>query len=108
MNVAEAVGRGLVAHGISHVFGVVGSGNFHVTNALIANALILAVTSMVWPVVSDTVTSAETGALARISVIRLLMVVSASVAKVAVKLTPLMTQVAVAVVGGVKMLVAWM
>ena len=36
MNVAEAVGRGLVAHGISHVFGVVGSGNFHVTNAMIA------------------------------------------------------------------------
>jgi thiamine pyrophosphate-dependent acetolactate synthase large subunit-like protein len=36
MNVAEAVGRGLVAHGVSHVFGVVGSGNFHVTNALVA------------------------------------------------------------------------
>ncbi|HEY0482507.1 MAG TPA: thiamine pyrophosphate-binding protein [Kofleriaceae bacterium] len=36
MNVAEAVGRGLVAHGVDHVFGVVGSGNFHVTNALIA------------------------------------------------------------------------
>ncbi|TMQ07472.1 MAG: thiamine pyrophosphate-binding protein [Deltaproteobacteria bacterium] len=36
MNVAEAVGRGLVAHGVGHVFGVVGSGNFHVTNAMIA------------------------------------------------------------------------
>ncbi|HEY6176085.1 MAG TPA: thiamine pyrophosphate-binding protein, partial [Kofleriaceae bacterium] len=36
MKVAEAVGRGLVAHGIDHVFGVVGSGNFHVTNAAIA------------------------------------------------------------------------
>jgi thiamine pyrophosphate-dependent acetolactate synthase large subunit-like protein len=36
MKVAEAVGRGLVAGGIDHVFGVVGSGNFHVTNAMIA------------------------------------------------------------------------
>jgi len=36
MNVAEAVGRGLAAQGVDHVFGVVGSGNFHVTNALIA------------------------------------------------------------------------
>ncbi|HKE20528.1 MAG TPA: thiamine pyrophosphate-binding protein [Kofleriaceae bacterium] len=36
MNVAEAVGRELAAHGIDHVFGVVGSGNFHVTNALVA------------------------------------------------------------------------
>jgi thiamine pyrophosphate-dependent acetolactate synthase large subunit-like protein len=36
MNVAEAVGRCLVARGVDHVFGVVGSGNFHVTNALIA------------------------------------------------------------------------
>jgi thiamine pyrophosphate-dependent acetolactate synthase large subunit-like protein len=36
MNVAEAVGRCLVALGVDHVFGVVGSGNFHVTNALIA------------------------------------------------------------------------
>jgi thiamine pyrophosphate-dependent acetolactate synthase large subunit-like protein len=36
MNVAEAVARGLAAHGVDHVFGVVGSGNFHVTNALIA------------------------------------------------------------------------
>jgi acetolactate synthase-1/2/3 large subunit len=35
-SVAEAVGRALVAHGVDHVFGVVGSGNFHVTNALIA------------------------------------------------------------------------
>jgi acetolactate synthase I/II/III large subunit len=36
MNVAEAVARALFAHGVDHVFGVVGSGNFHVTNALIA------------------------------------------------------------------------
>lgn len=36
MNVAEAVGRALAAAGIDHVFGVVGSGNFHVTNALVA------------------------------------------------------------------------
>ncbi|HEX8106357.1 MAG TPA: thiamine pyrophosphate-binding protein, partial [Kofleriaceae bacterium] len=36
MKVAEAVGRGLVAAGIDHVFGVVGSGNFHVTNAMVA------------------------------------------------------------------------
>jgi thiamine pyrophosphate-dependent acetolactate synthase large subunit-like protein len=34
--VAEVVGRTLVAAGIDHVFGVVGSGNFHVTNAMIA------------------------------------------------------------------------
>jgi thiamine pyrophosphate-dependent acetolactate synthase large subunit-like protein len=32
---AEAVGRTLAAGGIDHVFGVVGSGNFHVTNALV-------------------------------------------------------------------------
>ncbi|HMG51951.1 MAG TPA: thiamine pyrophosphate-binding protein [Kofleriaceae bacterium] len=36
MNVAEAVGRGLVAHGVGCAFGVVGSGNFHVTNAMVA------------------------------------------------------------------------
>jgi thiamine pyrophosphate-dependent acetolactate synthase large subunit-like protein len=36
MDVAEAAGRCLAAHGIDHVFGVVGSGNFHVTNALAA------------------------------------------------------------------------
>jgi acetolactate synthase-1/2/3 large subunit len=36
MTVAELVGRRLAAHGIDHVFGVVGSGNFHVTNALVA------------------------------------------------------------------------
>jgi thiamine pyrophosphate-dependent acetolactate synthase large subunit-like protein len=36
VKVAEAVGRGLVAHGVDHVFGVIGSGNFHVTNAAIA------------------------------------------------------------------------
>jgi acetolactate synthase-1/2/3 large subunit len=34
--VAAAVGRALVAAGIDHVFGVVGSGNFHVTNAMVA------------------------------------------------------------------------
>ncbi|MEV7288599.1 thiamine pyrophosphate-binding protein [Streptomyces sp. NPDC093252] len=36
MKAAEAVGRTLAAAGVDHVFGVVGSGNFHVTNALIA------------------------------------------------------------------------
>jgi len=36
MNAAEVVGRGLAAEGVDHVFGVVGSGNFHVTNALVA------------------------------------------------------------------------
>lgn len=36
MNVAEAVGRALAALGVDRVFGVVGSGNFHVTNALVA------------------------------------------------------------------------
>jgi acetolactate synthase-1/2/3 large subunit len=36
MNVAQVVGRSLAAHGVTHVFGVVGSGNFHVTNALVA------------------------------------------------------------------------
>lgn len=36
MKVAEAVGRALYASGIDHVFGVVGSGNFHFTNALVA------------------------------------------------------------------------
>jgi thiamine pyrophosphate-dependent acetolactate synthase large subunit-like protein len=35
MNVAEVVGRALGGPG-GHVFGVVGSGNFHVTNALVA------------------------------------------------------------------------
>jgi thiamine pyrophosphate-dependent acetolactate synthase large subunit-like protein len=34
--VAEAVGRALAACGAEAVFGVVGSGNFHVTNALVA------------------------------------------------------------------------
>ena len=33
--VADAVGRALVDGGIDHVFGVVGSGNFHVTNAMV-------------------------------------------------------------------------
>ncbi len=36
MDVAEAVGRALAEAGVNHVFGVVGSGNFHVTNAMIA------------------------------------------------------------------------
>ncbi|MEU5872723.1 thiamine pyrophosphate-binding protein [Glycomyces sp. NPDC047369] len=36
MRVAEVVGRVLHGHGVRHVFGVVGSGNFHVTNALVA------------------------------------------------------------------------
>lgn len=36
MKVAEAVGRTLAGLGVDQVFGVVGSGNFHVTNALIA------------------------------------------------------------------------
>ncbi|MFI7400299.1 thiamine pyrophosphate-binding protein [Streptomyces sp. NPDC049541] len=36
MKVAEAVGRALVASGIDQVFGVVGSGNFHLTNAMVA------------------------------------------------------------------------
>jgi acetolactate synthase I/II/III large subunit len=34
--VADLVGRRLVEHGIRQVFGVVGSGNFHVTNAMVA------------------------------------------------------------------------
>ncbi|MEU6673619.1 thiamine pyrophosphate-binding protein [Streptomyces sp. NPDC046925] len=36
MKVAEAVGRALVAAGVGQVFGVVGSGNFHTTNAMVA------------------------------------------------------------------------
>ncbi|WP_422770238.1 thiamine pyrophosphate-binding protein [Plantactinospora sp. WMMC1484] len=36
MRVAEVVGRVLAACGVRHVFGVVGSGNFHTTNALVA------------------------------------------------------------------------
>ncbi len=35
----RVVGRSLAAHGVEHVFGVVGSGNFHVTNALIASGV---------------------------------------------------------------------
>jgi acetolactate synthase I/II/III large subunit len=35
MNVAEAVGTTLAHAGIDHVFGVVGSGNFHITNAIV-------------------------------------------------------------------------
>ena len=34
MNVAEAVGETVIALGVDQVFGVVGSGNFHVTNAM--------------------------------------------------------------------------
>src|SRR5271169_5543624 len=36
MRVADAVGQGLAKLGAEVVFGVVGSGNFHVTNALVA------------------------------------------------------------------------
>lgn len=36
MRVAEVVGRVLRGHGARYVFAVVGSGNFHVTNALVA------------------------------------------------------------------------
>ncbi len=36
MKVAVAVGRALTAAGVGHVFGVVGSGNFHLTNAMVA------------------------------------------------------------------------
>lgn len=36
MLVAEAVGQALVRAGVDRVFGVVGSGNFHLTNAMIA------------------------------------------------------------------------
>jgi thiamine pyrophosphate-dependent acetolactate synthase large subunit-like protein len=36
IKVSEAVGRTLAHLGAAHVFGVVGSGNFHVTNALLA------------------------------------------------------------------------
>ncbi|MGP3930493.1 thiamine pyrophosphate-binding protein [Nonomuraea sp. KM88] len=39
MIVAEAVGRALAACGVETAFGVVGSGNFHVTNALVANGV---------------------------------------------------------------------
>jgi thiamine pyrophosphate-dependent acetolactate synthase large subunit-like protein len=35
--VAEAIGRELARQGLDQVFGVVGSGNFHVTNALVAS-----------------------------------------------------------------------
>ena len=34
MTVAEFVGRALARLGVGHAFGVAGSGNFHVTNAL--------------------------------------------------------------------------
>jgi acetolactate synthase-1/2/3 large subunit len=36
VTVAESVGRALAGLGAEHVFGVVGSGNFHVTNAVVA------------------------------------------------------------------------
>jgi thiamine pyrophosphate-dependent acetolactate synthase large subunit-like protein len=36
VNVADTVGTALVRVGVDHVFGVVGSGNFHVTNAMVA------------------------------------------------------------------------
>jgi thiamine pyrophosphate-dependent acetolactate synthase large subunit-like protein len=37
VRVAELVGRTLAGSGVRHVFGVVGSGNFHATNALVAS-----------------------------------------------------------------------
>ncbi|MEU8037431.1 thiamine pyrophosphate-binding protein [Streptosporangium sp. NPDC049078] len=39
MNVAEVVGRTLASLGVDTAFGVVGSGNFHVTNALVAHGV---------------------------------------------------------------------
>ncbi|WP_432932759.1 thiamine pyrophosphate-binding protein [Microbispora sp. CA-135349] len=39
MNVAEAVGAALAALGVRAAFGVVGSGNFHLTNALIEHGV---------------------------------------------------------------------
>ncbi|MEU8172060.1 thiamine pyrophosphate-binding protein [Microbispora hainanensis] len=39
MNVAEAVGAALAALGVRAAFGVVGSGNFHVTNALVEHGV---------------------------------------------------------------------
>jgi thiamine pyrophosphate-dependent acetolactate synthase large subunit-like protein len=39
MTVADEVGRALAELGADHVFGVVGSGNFHVTNALVAHGV---------------------------------------------------------------------
>ena len=39
MRVAEAVGRLVAGAGSRHAFGVVGSGNFHVTNALVASGV---------------------------------------------------------------------
>ncbi|HEY9522774.1 MAG TPA: thiamine pyrophosphate-binding protein, partial [Thermopolyspora sp.] len=39
MIVAEAVGVALARLGVGYAFGVVGSGNFHVTNALVANGV---------------------------------------------------------------------
>jgi thiamine pyrophosphate-dependent acetolactate synthase large subunit-like protein len=36
VDVAEAVGRALAHEGVDHAFGVVGSGNFHATNAMVA------------------------------------------------------------------------
>ena len=35
MDVASAVGRALVDRGVRQIFGVVGSGNFHITNAMV-------------------------------------------------------------------------
>ena len=37
MNVAEAVGEALAGLGVRQVFGLIGSGNFHVANALVAH-----------------------------------------------------------------------
>jgi thiamine pyrophosphate-dependent acetolactate synthase large subunit-like protein len=37
MRVADAIGKALASAGVTHVFGLVGSGNFAVTNALVAS-----------------------------------------------------------------------
>ena len=39
MRVAEALGRGVAQLGVRHCFGLVGSGNFHLANALIASGV---------------------------------------------------------------------
>jgi thiamine pyrophosphate-dependent acetolactate synthase large subunit-like protein len=39
MKVAEAVGKALAGAGVGHIFGVVGSGNFRVTNAMVGEGV---------------------------------------------------------------------
>ncbi|HKW07406.1 MAG TPA: thiamine pyrophosphate-binding protein, partial [Candidatus Dormibacteraeota bacterium] len=39
MRVAEALGRGVAQLGVRHCFGLVGSGNFHLANAMIAGGV---------------------------------------------------------------------